>query len=139
MEELRKLDNMEELRAKDIELRKIGSEESLNSINDLNMQVESPTPIIRVRRFHTPNTKARILKHQMEMTKKTEEHVWKSCCFQVDSRFLQFIAQFSVIILLMVFCIAMISTTEDNSVFVNILMFVAGIVLPQPKIEPKGD
>lgn len=64
-----------------------------------------------------------------------EDHVWKSCCFNIDKRVMLFVVQFFISLLLLAFCmrqIIFLDTCAQQAPFLSILVSIVGIWLPSP-------
>lgn len=64
--------------------------------------------------------------------------MWRSCCFRVDKRALEFVAQTGIGLGTMVFCIYQLYTKtgcEEQQLYSGILTLLIGVYLPQPMIK----
>ena len=78
--------------------------------------------------------------HDMTEGEFKREYIYTcSKCLQIDKRFLIFITQMSMLLIILLFSIVQLTkpNTENRDVYVNILLLILGIVLPQPSINKK--
>lgn len=65
-----------------------------------------------------------------------EEHIWKSCCFNINKEMIVFITQNLIGLLIILFCIIKLNNKlecSEQQTFISLLTFICGILLPSPK------
>jgi len=70
-----------------------------------------------------------------------ENRIWDSCCMRLDSRAVQFFAQFLVIIITISFCFYQLVKLDDceaQQAYLSLLTLILGVILPQPKFHLRG-
>ena len=65
----------------------------------------------------------------------SHEYTWTSCCLKMDKRALSFFTQAFFSLITICFCIVMlVKSPGDSEKYGNLLTFVLGIWLPNPKL-----
>jgi hypothetical protein len=62
---------------------------------------------------------------------------WKSCCFLLDKRAVQFFSQLFLSLIIMSFCIYQLIVLDkcDSAEYLSLLTLVLGVYVPTPKIN----
>lgn len=70
---------------------------------------------------------------EVEYNEQQNNRSWKSCCFELDSRFIAYLGQFIFSMSLLTFCAYMLvkfdGACDKSSAYVNILSFMLGKIL----------
>lgn len=104
--------------------------------------------------LHSPLSRSRTLdrkvaKHEMAVEDREQEHrieienqqtdnTYKSCCIEMDKRFLQFLSQFVIGFFIIIFCsvqLVRLDKAEDQRTYISLLSLIIGIFLPSPSIK----
>ena len=78
----------------------------------------------------------RAVKIENELQK--NNNTWKSCCLTMDKRFVIFISQFSISIIILGFSMYQLltaNTCDETQVYIGLISTIIGIYMPQPKIK----
>ena len=72
-----------------------------------------------------------------------EKTTWKSCCFQVDTRFTRFFCQISIYYIILSLAIyklvTIVDKSEDKSIWISLVTMILGIVTESTKLKRKPD
>ena len=97
--------------------------------------------------IHSPKKLSRVnsrdLLHMERVIKIEDEHIknentWKSCCLTADKRFVVFITQFSISIIILSFSMYKLltaSTCDETQVYIGLITMIIGVYMPQPTIK----
>ena len=85
----------------------------------------------------SPHTNKRILEHNFEVENEKIKTVWKSCCFEIDKRMVQYFTQTVIIVSIMIFCCNRIIVLDscEGGQFISLLTFLIGIIIPTPNFK----
>jgi hypothetical protein len=91
------------------------------------------SPSLEKRRLEIIDKQITIQEEEKEFEHNTR---WRSCCFELDKRALQFFTGFTVSIIVMSMCIAkiMILPEEESTLYLNLLILLVGVYVPTPSI-----
>lgn len=66
-----------------------------------------------------------------------EKNTWTSCCITTDKRFVVFISQFIISVMVLGFSMYMLIVKDscDNQVYVGLISMTIGLYIPQPKVK----
>ena len=82
------------------------------------------------------NHKLDIVKHELQFE---HDNTWRSCCFQLDKRFVTYIVQILFMIALFTFCVNRIAFFQGDcssqTVYIGLISGLIGWVLPSPTIS----
>jgi hypothetical protein len=79
-----------------------------------------------------------LTQHRIDMENNEMLNHWDSCCFKLDKRAVQYFTQTGIMIGVMSFCIYQlvnVKNTEDQQIYLALLNFLLGILLPSPKFN----
>jgi len=97
---------------------------------------------IRLSKLHlplSPQTQHRLIDRAVEHEEQNDMNKWESCCFKIDKRVLVFFTQYIIILLTLIFSMRMVLNLDscEGGVFLNLITFLIGIVVPTPSIKNK--
>lgn len=92
-----------------------------NSNNSNNIRIPTVDSLDRMERFE-----------EISHNSKT----WAICCSKSDREAVKYIIQMSLCLLLMVFCfVKLMVSDEDKEVYIGLLSFIIGVILPSPELK----
>jgi hypothetical protein len=64
-------------------------------------------------------------------------NVWKSCCLRVDKRAITFFSQFTISLIIIIFCLGQLYILDkcDSDIYMNLLTLILGTWLPNPSMK----
>ena len=79
---------------------------------------------------------------EIKMNEEDEEErrPWNSCCFAIDPKATVFFSQFSMALIVIIFCcyqLIRLDNCEAQSLYSGIITLILGIYCPSPKIHNK--
>ena len=87
---------------------------------------------------NTPQLNNRVIEQVfVDEAANERKNVWKSCCFEVDRRFVKFIIQVLITFLILVFSLIKIiadPSCEASNTYTSIISGILGFWLPQPTL-----
>jgi len=76
--------------------------------------------------------------NQLQEIDADENHLWKSCCFELDRHATVFFSQLIVCILVISFCMYQLlhsKSCETDQLYSSILTLVLGVLIPSPRVH----
>ena len=79
----------------------------------------------------SPSLRLRVAEHKMELEDKEFDTVWTSCCLTIDKRATIYFTQYTIIVLVMLFCgyqLLTLKSCENQQAYLGLLTMLIGLI-----------